>query len=181
MASFEFLAIIFTGLGLTVSILYYTTVLRNANKTRELQLQAQEHAIETRQVQLYMDVYKSHVKKENQQDMLEMLRWEWKDYEDFETKYGVPGWAQHMSYFSELEGIAFLLMNDFLDANLVYDLQYHSIISVWEKFLPLTLESREIWSAPYTWDKVEYLYDEMRKIQAERGHEKAILKVPSEQ
>jgi hypothetical protein len=104
-------------------------VLNNANKTRELQLKAQEHATETRQVQLYMDVYKSHVTKENQKDMLEMLRWEWESYEDFESKYGVPGWAQHMSYFSQLEGIAFLLMNEFLDPNLVYDLQYHSIIS----------------------------------------------------
>jgi hypothetical protein len=35
MASFEFLAIILTGLGLTISILYYTTVLQNANKARQ--------------------------------------------------------------------------------------------------------------------------------------------------
>ena len=59
MASFEFLAIIFTGLGLIVSILYYTSILQNANKTRELQLQAQEQATETRQAQLLMQVYGS--------------------------------------------------------------------------------------------------------------------------
>ena len=46
MASFEFLAIILTGLGLTVSILYYTTVLQNANKTQQM-------ALETRQAQLF--------------------------------------------------------------------------------------------------------------------------------
>ena len=50
MASFEFLAVILTGLGLTVSILYYTTVLQNANKTQQSQL-------ETRQAQLYMQVF----------------------------------------------------------------------------------------------------------------------------
>lgn len=63
MASFEFIAIILTGFGLTASILYYSSILRNANKTRELQLKAQElqlkaqeHAIETRQAQLFMQI-----------------------------------------------------------------------------------------------------------------------------
>jgi len=47
MASFEFLAIMFTGIGLMVSVLYYTFTLQNANKTQQQQL-------ETRQAQLYM-------------------------------------------------------------------------------------------------------------------------------
>jgi len=38
MTSFEFLAIILTGLGLTASIVYYANVLSNANKTRKAQL-----------------------------------------------------------------------------------------------------------------------------------------------
>ena len=163
MASFEFLAIILTGLGLTASIVYYANILRNANKTQQMQL-------ETRQVQLYMDVYKSHVTKENQKDLVEMLRWEWKNYDDFEAHYGVLGWAQYFSYMSQLEGIGFLVINGFLDPNHVYDLQYNSIIGLWEKFVPLILESREIWSSSQSWSKVEYLYDEMMRIQEERGH-----------
>ena len=38
MASFEFLAIILTGIGLTVSMVYYASVLANQNKTRQAQL-----------------------------------------------------------------------------------------------------------------------------------------------
>jgi hypothetical protein len=45
MASFEFLAIILTGLGLTASIVYNAINLRNANKT-------QKQALETRKAQL---------------------------------------------------------------------------------------------------------------------------------
>ena len=101
-----------------------------------------------------------------------MIRWEWKDYNDFEAKYGVAGWAKFFSYMSQLEGIAFLVINGFLDPNHVYDLQYNSIIGLWEKFLPLTVESREKWSSPQSWDKVEYLYDEMIRIRDERGDSK---------
>ena len=64
MASLEFLAIILTGLGLTVSILYYTTVLSNANKTRLLQLKAQELAVETRQTQMFMQIYNQYTSPE---------------------------------------------------------------------------------------------------------------------
>ena len=49
MASLEFLAIVLTGLGLTVSIVYYATILRNANK-------AQQHATETREIQIFMQL-----------------------------------------------------------------------------------------------------------------------------
>ena len=45
MASFEFLAIILTGLGLTASISYYAMVLRNQNKTRQAQLFMQIYSV----------------------------------------------------------------------------------------------------------------------------------------
>jgi len=66
MASFEFLAIILTGLGLTVSILYYTFTLQNANKTQKLQL-------ETRQTQVFMDLYKTMASKEFMMDLENIL------------------------------------------------------------------------------------------------------------
>ena len=50
----EYLPLVLTGIGLTASIIYYTSILRNANKTRELQLKTQELAAETRQVQIFM-------------------------------------------------------------------------------------------------------------------------------
>ena len=53
----ETIGFILTGLGLTASIVYYANILNNANKTRELQLKAQEHATETRQAQLYMQLF----------------------------------------------------------------------------------------------------------------------------
>ena len=53
----ESLPYLLTGVGIIVSILYYTSVLRNANRTRELQLKAQEQATETRQAALFTPLF----------------------------------------------------------------------------------------------------------------------------
>ena len=42
----ENIALVLTGLSITASIVYYSTILNNANKTRELQLKAQQRAEE---------------------------------------------------------------------------------------------------------------------------------------
>ena len=44
-------------IALIVGIIYYLTIMRNAQKTRELTLKSQEHATETRQAQLFMQIY----------------------------------------------------------------------------------------------------------------------------
>ncbi len=158
--------------ALIVGITYYLFIMRNSQKTRELALNAQEQALETRQTQLFMDVYRSHTTKEHQADVSELLlSWDWNDFDDFKEKYMVPpDNAKYLSYFANLEGLGLLVRNGLLDANLVYDLQYVSIIMIWEKFLPIILEYREAWSTPQLWGTVEYLYDEMKRIRVERSH-----------
>jgi len=49
MVSFEFIALVFTGLSITASLFYYANVLSNTNKTQKMQL-------ETRQAQLFMQL-----------------------------------------------------------------------------------------------------------------------------
>jgi len=44
-------------IALIVGIIYYLTIMRNQQKTRNLALQAQENALQTRQSQLFMNVY----------------------------------------------------------------------------------------------------------------------------
>ena len=163
--------------ALIVGITYYLFIMRNSQKTRELALNAQEQALETRQTQLFMDVYRSHTTKEHQADVSELLlSWDWNDFDDFKEKYMVPpDNAKYLSYFTNLEGLGLLVRNGLLDANLVYDLQYVSIIKIWEKFLPIVLEYRKVWSSPQVWVTVEYLYDEMRRIRIERSHGETII------
>ena len=43
-------------IALIVGIIYYLTIMRNQQRTRELALKAQEHATETRQTQIFMQL-----------------------------------------------------------------------------------------------------------------------------
>ena len=75
MASFEFLAIILTGIGLMVSITYYAMVLRNHNQTR--------------QAQLFMQVHSQWKDRNFIKGFYDALNnWEWDSVEDFWSKYG---------------------------------------------------------------------------------------------
>ena len=84
----ETIAFIITGLGLTASIIYYAKVLENSNKTRELQLKAQEQALETRQAQLFMPLYETYRNKEFREQITEIWQQSWTDPNDFADKYG---------------------------------------------------------------------------------------------
>ena len=164
MADLETLLTYLTLISVPIGVFYHIMTLENTRKNQKVQL-------ETRQAQLYMNVYNSHFSKENQKDVIEMMRWSVRNYNEMEDAHGAKGWTQLMSYMSQLEGLSFLVKNGFLDVNLIYDIQYASIIGLWEKFLPITIEARDRWSMPQLWIEVEHLYDEMVRIRDEKGHE----------
>ena len=157
-------------IALVVGIIYYLTIMRNAQKTRELTLRSQENATETRQAQLFMNIYDTYSSKQYQKDRERMFMiWEYEDYDDFFRKYGpdvAPDehaiWDMFCSHF---EGIAVLVKRGLIDSELVYDLMYSSIIFFWEKFETVLLGLRER-HGPRAWEDLEYLYNEMKRLQA---------------
>ena len=168
MVSFEFLAIILTGLGLTASIVYYSTILRNANKTRELQLKAQEHAGETRQAQLFMEIYRTWSSMETIKIRRELETWAWTDYDDFIQKYGVTNNPDAYSSFQKLgawyEGIGVLIKRKLIDPTFVDDLMSGVILWGWETFGSIVREHRVRENMPFYFEFWEYLYEEISAI-----------------
>ena len=164
MIDYSTLAIVLTGLGLTASILYYTMVLRNANKTQQL-------ALETRQALLFTQLSSEFRGAENLRLYYKALQMTWDDYDDFLKKYGLEDWEErvpftHMNlYFDE---IGVLLKEGLIDVNLVLQLIGGTFRLYWEKFEPIVLERRIRDNNPTYFDKMEYLYNEIKKL---RGHQ----------
>ena len=75
----EYLPLVLTGLGIIVSILYYTSVLRNQNETQQMQL-------ETRNAQFFIQFAKEINTPEKASNWAKLARYEWKDLKDFEEK-----------------------------------------------------------------------------------------------
>jgi hypothetical protein len=161
MASFEFLAVTISILGLAASIVYYANILRNANKTQQMQL-------ETRQTQLFMYLYDKFCSESFRRSYYEIMSWEWTDFDDYSNKYG-PYTNPEKNYIrgnvgSFFEGLGVLVKNKQISPELVDDLMSQHIITYWEKFGPILIEARTVRNYPHAAEWVEYLYNQVKPI-----------------
>ncbi len=144
--------------SIVVAVIYHIMTLRNTRKNQELQL-------ETRQAQLYMNLYDTYHSPEFRKLLYTMLDLEWKDYDEWYEKYGRGNpeeiaFGSVMGYFN---GLGLLVKKGLIDADTVYDLLATWIVVVWEKYLPIVLAQRDVFNRP-VWGEFEYLYNEVKKI-----------------
>jgi len=162
MADAQTISIMFAGVSIGIAALYYTLTLRNTQKNLQQQL-------ETRQAQMFMQLYDRFNQKDHQRTWTETI-WgmQWDDYHDWYQKYGPEtnpdGWTSMQSVHAFFEGIGVLVKNELIDIRMVDDMMSSNIVITWEKFRPLILEIRKEWGVPQMWEWVEYLYDEIRNI-----------------
>ncbi|MBN2335243.1 hypothetical protein JXL21_06750 [Candidatus Bathyarchaeota archaeon] len=152
MASFEFLAIILTGLGLTASIVYYTSVLRNANKTRESQL--------------FMQIYSQWNSLEFQSQYGKVMNTQFETYDGFfETIKNDVEFRNAINVSGIFfEGLGVYVHRGLIDVNMVDDLMSEAIMSFWRKSKPLIYETRTRNNLPQYGEWIEYLATEVEKI-----------------
>jgi hypothetical protein len=161
MIQIEYLPIVLTGIGIIVSILYYASVLRNTNKTQQMQL-------ETRQVQLYMDLHETRRSPEFQKLWFRVAFLdEWDDVEDYYSKYGhennLESYAEHGSIWTQYDGIGFLLKKNVIDLSFIDDALKNSVMVMWNKFEPIIFDARERSGEPNLYNHFEYLVNELKQ------------------
>jgi len=157
----EYLPIVLTGIGLTASILYYSTILRNANKTQEMQL-------ETRQVQMFMMISNVRNSVEFQRLFYRVAYMdEWSNMEDYYRKYSpesnLDGYSEHLYIWQLFDTIGFLLEKSVINLSFLDDLLKTSITDVWIKYEPVINSLREKSGKPKLWKQFEYLANELMK------------------
>ena len=145
--------------GVSIAAIYYIMILRNTYKTR--------------QAQLFMPIYSRWYQKEFMGPMLEvMYKWEWKEYDDFNEKYGLQDLDAYTSWLTVatyLGGIGVLVKRKLIDPTIVDDLMSGTILGFWEKSEDYVKSVRELRNWPQFAEWVEYLYNEIRQI-AEEQH-----------
>ena len=160
----ESIPYVLTGIGIIVSILYYTSVLRNANKTQQL-------ALETRQAQFLIDLSNSFRNTEFRRQWHTLWRVEWKDFEDFKEKYhgkDVEVMSAYTSMMTYYDSVGVLLKTGLIDVDKVYLLLAGEIKMTWERFMPLMMGDRVEFNEyklenRKRWENFEYLYGEIMK------------------
>jgi len=148
MASFEFLAIILTGLGLTASIVYYANVLSNANQTRK--------------AQLFLSIYNITLDEEMNNKWYGAMTANINEYQykrqDLHTL-----WQKY-------NGIGHLLMQGLLDVESAYHYSegWRGAL-LWMKWRDIILGSREAGTNPDYMDGFEYMANKIIEYREEQG------------
>ena len=151
MVSLEVVAILLSGISISASLFYYTTVLQNSNKTQQMQL-------ENRQAQLFMNIYSKLASNEAIDNEYIINRLEMKTIEDYSKiaedpiKYRALQWF--MTYY---EGIGTLVRENHVSIELVAQMISGNIIWFWERYGEVFLDLRQNW--PRYMTELEYLYD----------------------
>ena len=145
--------------ALIVGIVYYISIMRNQQKTRELTLEsqeltrkAQEHAVETRQAQLAMQVVNQWIQPSMFESRAFYTSLQVKDLEHFleiwekpETNKLVRTWGGYC------EGMGVLVRQGYLDIKIIAHLMGGVVKSDWERIGHIIPEWRERWGIPRGW------------------------------
>jgi hypothetical protein len=157
--------------GVLVAAFYYVYNMRISQKnqeislkTQELALKAQQQSAETRQAQLFLQLYSQYYNKDFIKAMEMVSEMKYNNYEEFWEKYGnleaTQSWDLLSHYF---EGAGILVRKGLIDSSLVSDLFSEEFIDYWAKMSPLYKEYRIRANKPRTCENQEYLYELIKK------------------
>ena len=126
MVDYQTISIIFTGLSISLAAFYYISTLRNAQRTRELQLRAQEQATETRKIEIYMQLIRQTRTTEFMKQWATVLNMRFIGHADWYEKYGPradpEAFSAYMTVLQTYNSIAQLVKKGVLDIETLYDL-----------------------------------------------------------
>ena len=175
MAEFTYQMVLTTiqTVSLVVGVIYYITIMRNSQRTRELTLEsqelarkAQEHALETRQAQMFMQIYsESHNDPSFIDAMMIVNELEIHTYEEFQKARNDENVRRALSRVGMFyEGLGVLVKEGYVSIRLVALLITGLTRQWWERIYKSWIEDgREKHNFTRWMSEAEYLYDELMK------------------
>ena len=160
MVSIEIIALVLTGLSISASILYYTTVLRNNTKAQHMQMM--------------LNIQRSRAQSGGILRYAKVLKMNWKDYDDFNKKYGFEDnpevWAEYISYLTQFDDYGYMLKRGIIDLDFMFETCYPSIVKLWYKFKPIFVVRRlqdETSEKEMFW--FQYIAEELERYAESKG------------
>ena len=152
--------------GVIAGFTYYVLTVRNSQRMQKMTL-------ETRQAQLFMQIYSQWNSMEMGRNYQRIMDMEWTDYDDFLEKRDAnieskTGFRTVARFF---EGIGVLVHRGLIDVTFVDDLMSGATMRYWEKLAPTVKEARIRDNWPQLVEWIEYLYNQIKPIVEEQHPE----------
>ena len=142
-----------TATAAVVGVNSYINSNKRAQETRDREL-------ETRQAQLYAQIYEGFKSKEMQDADFELMHLELKTVADWhrllEDKAKYSAWNMWSCYY---EGIGVMVRQNLIDIKWVAELFSGPLIWFWERYEPIVMSMRNEMNYPRANSELEYLYD----------------------
>ena len=133
-------------IALIVGIIYYLTIMRNQNKTRQIQIMKGANILGDYVWRLYEA--------------------EFTDFDDFQEKYGIESNPEFrrdfLEYFNQMEELGVYLRDGLLDVRYLALLAGGTIMSMWEKYEVVNMTYREMYGGRWG-TEWEYLYGKVKE------------------
>ena len=115
---------------------------------------------------MYMQMYNQLSTERHMKKWIDQINMEWKDYDDFEKKYGSDvdpdNFARRYSNMYIYDGIGYLLKENQIDVDTAYQLGAIVFVWHWKKYEPIMTEHRRRYNH-HTTENLEYLAYELIK------------------
>jgi len=158
--------------GVIAGFTYYVMTVRNAQRSRDLSLKAQEHALETRKAQHYMQLLQMVSNEEFLERATRVQNLDISTYKEFNDlrESSFEDYMKFRSYVNWMNGLGHMMREGLIDretiASFGQGIQY---IRAWQKWYPIFQRQRKEGNAPDIMSGFEYLVNEMKERRIERG------------
>ena len=154
MVDYQTISIVFAGLSLSIAAIYYISILRINQRNSK--------------IALTNNIMQSMLSKQAQRDWIELMNMVWRNYDDFERKYGSDVdkdiFATRMSVWQTYNLFGHLLRKNVVDAETCYIAGGNFSVFLWFKFKPILIEHAERYAGRDTYSGLEYLAEKMLEL-----------------
>ncbi|MCX6655123.1 MAG: hypothetical protein NTY03_08385 [Candidatus Bathyarchaeota archaeon] len=126
-----------------------------------------------RRIQLVSQMSNDLINFEGYSKYFDLLNMEWRDYDDFEKKYGsdfnVHAASQRFSVWLTFNKLGYMLSKGLVDAEDIYEMGGMNCIMCWAKWEAIIRESRRRYNGADYLSYFEYLASEMNKMKLRKA------------
>jgi len=157
--------------GVLIAAVFYVLNLRISRKNQELMLKAQEQStraqqqtLETRQAQMFMNIYNQTSTKEWNQSFLKVVSQSvWSCFEEYRELWRDKEFREAENQLGLFyEGVGVLVREGLLNIRMVAMLMCGLTSAYYEKHIPIIEEARKHFGLRF-YSETEYLYNELKK------------------
>jgi hypothetical protein len=170
------------ALGVCVAAIFYVLNLRISQRNMR-------QTLETRKLQFVTSIANQLLSVEGERTYAELINMEWKDYDDFEKKYGsdynLDNYAKRMSVWNTYNTLGMRVREKLIEPEVLYSITGTNPLLMWSKFKDLIAEWQKRYGGGDTLSDFRFLSNEILRIALSKDPSFKILEtfmkyVPSE-